>query len=344
MGLHIQDDLAPLRFYCEYEKKRRDRECSELISSLQKIPVEDEHLKRLCQLGPDFQSVISHHPGFSLEQKLKSLWLTVELFSASSSALKTDFHRFTEFKPPSRSSSHDSEFDLIARSVQKEIFTFCGLASALKAQAYRVRHILPGTDFDDRRSVSFDAAEHSFITQLRNVLNHERLVEAKWKITYSSPGKRTTFELDTAELFALNSMNAVARLYLTRSGKKVDVPALIDSYAQRVAGFYAWLRTRIEQLLPLEVADYRRCVEAHKRFASRIAWNVLLRNALNSGMDPYLFLGRYLNADQLAEVNALPYKSLEQVGRIIELVDQDQCCDAELRQLVIKLFGVCNQD
>jgi hypothetical protein len=342
MGIHIQDDLALLRFYTDSERKRRESECNELIGSLQKIPVEDEHLKRLCRLGPDFQSVISHHPGFSLEQKLNSLWLTVELFSASRSALKTDFQSFTGFTPTSRSHDNYSEFDLIVRSVQKEIFTFCSLASAIKAQAHRVRYVLPGTEFNDQRSVSFDVAEHSFVTQLRNVLNHERLVEAKWKITYGSQGKRTTFELDTAELFGLTSLSADARSYLTRSGKKVDVPALIDSYAQRVAGFYAWLRARIEQHLPPEVADYRRCVEAHKRFASRTFWNVLLRNAFNSGVDPYLFLEKYLNADQLAEVNALPHKSLEQVERIVRLLDHDQCYDADLRQLIFKLFGVPN--
>jgi hypothetical protein len=340
MGLHIQDDLASLPFYCEFERKRRERECSELVGYLQTIPIEDDHLKRLCQLGPDFQSVISNHPGFSLEQKLNSLWLSVDLFLASSSALKTDFHRFTGFTPTSRSSSNYSEFDLIARSVQKEIFTFCSLASVLKAQAYRVRGILPGTEFNDQCSVSFDVAEHSFVTQLRNVLNHERMVEAKWKIIYSFPGKRTTFELETAELLSLTSLKQDARSYLILSGKKIDVPALIDSYAQRVAGFYSWLRARIEQQLPLEVADYRRCVQAHKRFASRTVWNVLLRNAFNSGIDPYHFLEKYLNVNQLAEVNALPYKSLEQVERIIQLVDHDRCCDADLRQLVFKLFGI----
>jgi hypothetical protein len=159
MGIHIQDDLALLRFYTDSERKRRESECNELIGSLQKIPVEDEHLKRLCRLGPDFQSVISHHPGFSLEQKLNSLWLTVELFSASRSALKTDFQSFTGFTPTSRSHDNYSEFDLIVRSVQKEIFTFCSLASAIKAQAHRVRYVLPGTEFNDQRSVSFDVAD-----------------------------------------------------------------------------------------------------------------------------------------------------------------------------------------
>jgi hypothetical protein len=69
-------------------------------------------------------------------------------------------------------------------------------------------------------------------------------------------------------------------------------------------------------------------------------WKAMLGNWLNWSKppNPYEYLNRYLNAEQLRAVHALPAKSKEQVDKIIEFIDTDGACDDELRQRAYELF------
>jgi hypothetical protein len=90
-----------------------------------------------------------------------------------------------------------------------------------------------------------------------------------------------------------------------------------------------------------QIADYRRCAKRIKAVSSRSWWNIIFKQAvLPAKRDPYQYLDQYLTADELNEVNKLPFRSKAQVDRIIALVDEYDACDNELRLVVYEAFGI----
>ena len=50
------------------------------------------------------------------------------------------------------------------------------------------------------------------------------------------------------------------------------------------------------------------------------SWNLLIKQAfLSKNIDPYMYLDRYLTMNETEEVLSYPFKSKEQVDRIIEM-------------------------
>ena len=56
------------------------------------------------------------------------------------------------------------------------------------------------------------------------------------------------------------------------------------------------------------------------------------------------YLDRYLTEGELAQVMALPPRSVQQVDRVIDIVDEYGACDSELRELVYRAFGVSGRE
>lgn len=56
--------------------------------------------------------------------------------------------------------------------------------------------------------------------------------------------------------------------------------------------------------------------------------------------DPYAYLPKYLTPQELEDVRSLPHRSIVQVDRIIEIVDEYGACNDEVRDMAYKAFGV----
>ena len=56
--------------------------------------------------------------------------------------------------------------------------------------------------------------------------------------------------------------------------------------------------------------------------------------------DPYEHLPKHLTTEQFSRASELPQRSKAQVDYIISCVDRNGICDAELRLLVYRFFGV----
>ena len=86
--------------------------------------------------------------------------------------------------------------------------------------------------------------------------------------------------------------------------------------------------------------DYERCLREVTSAGTRGFWKMMLGNWLNwpTPPNPYNHLHRYLTAEQIEEVYWLPMGSSEQINKVIQLVDHDDACDDELRQLAHDLF------
>ncbi len=69
--------------------------------------------------------------------------------------------------------------------------------------------------------------------------------------------------------------------------------------------------------------------------------NLLVNQILKQQkLDPYLYLNQYLNDDQMEDIFSRPFRSKEQIDRIIELIDSYQICTETLRQAVYEVFNV----
>ncbi len=343
MAIYVDNGMNLLRTILEVDKNRRQIECAFLAKEVATVPVSDHLLTRLCELGLDFPNVISSHPGFVLDRKTKSLWAALETFRLAYADLQINLrnsaHTTRRIGPTERIKSSER----IVASVVKEIFALCSAASALKAHARRVRNLVPENEFHSQLGKSFDRGQHEFVIALRNVLTHEMFVEADWKITYhfgTDAKKVTTFEFSSEQLTAAANFNEEAKSYMRRCGRTINVDTLFAEYTARVMAFYKWLRERIESQLPAEVMDYRRCVVAHKAHMARIHWRLILRHVVDRGLDPYQYLDKYMECEELDEIKRLPHRSSAQVNRIIQIIDTDQACDEELRDLVFRLFRV----
>ena len=85
-------------------------------------------------------------------------------------------------------------------------------------------------------------------------------------------------------------------------------------------------------------------VARHAEFAARVSWKAILGNWVrwDQPPNPYNYLDRYLNTEQLTEVYQLLKGSDTQVDKVIEFMDPDGACDDELRDLAYQLFRRAN--
>jgi hypothetical protein len=134
--------------------------------------------------------------------------------------------------------------------------------------------------------------------------------------------------------------NAGARRYLAARNKDVDIGELAPLYHRRVHDFYDTLLDETDKSPPAEVADYRRCWNAHRQRGARLMWGFLLAQYLTCGLDPYNYLDRYLTPAELQAARKLPDRSRAQVDFIIQSVDEFSACDERLRLMIYRLFGV----
>ena len=61
---------------------------------------------------------------------------------------------------------------------------------------------------------------------------------------------------------------------------------------------------------------------------------------LPKNIDPYMYFDKFLTSSEIEEVLSYPFRSKKQVDRIIEIVDEYDTCNEELRKSVYQLFGV----
>ena len=159
--------------------------------------------------------------------------------------------------------------------------------------------------------------QHDFVCGLRTALHHLSMVEADWLIRNSGPNATSHYVFEVEELRPVQKWKSTAHIFMDRAKDQIDVRSLAHDYRPRVRSFYAWFLKEFEDAVPVEVADYRRCWSEHRRTSARKTYRLLISEYLKRNVDPYPHLHKYLRPDQLAEVEALPKHSREQVDLII---------------------------
>ena len=337
------------------DQRREKLERLQLAVKSSAVPISEELEAEISQLNPrDAENVLRHHPGFFLWERRRSYQISVAVFEQSVQDLLSAIDAFEE------ASSDEDFFDPVKqpelsvteRRIQKEMFAAASAAHALIDHSRRLRKLADVPDYANRLKEYFgEDGLHEFVIGLRTMLHQLHMVEAGWNVRhdYASRTRTATFalqrkQLDHALESASGSLTFVARekiqQFLRGHLEKIDLRVVFGDYRERARRFHAWLSTELLRRSFVSLRDYERCHNGNRHFAARLMWKGLIKNWLNweKPPNPFHHLDRFLTPQQLDQVYALSMGSKEQVDKVIEVVDHENACDVELRQLVYEFF------
>jgi hypothetical protein len=308
------------------------------------LPWSDDNLVAAVWNNPSqAHEWVDEHPGRAFVARLESLKAVFGIFKGSAEQFSeclvrfhADAHKGHVFRRNQR-----SELEAYEQQFQKLLYIFASTAMTLVDQARALSHkvTLPGYEARVREGFATNP-RHRFIQELRVDVIHVTLHRPGWQLTSGRDEEPTSkLMLWPNQLTRLSEYNAQARQFVDRHPKGIDLGRLIVEYSAHVREFHMWLRQTTECTVGDMMSDYRRCSKRIAAVSSRSFWNLILQQVVIAGKrDPYTYLDQYLTEWELLEVNSLPHRSQEQVDLIIELIDEHEACDDELRQIIYKAF------
>lgn len=287
---------------------------------------------------------INEHPGRIFVSRLESIEAVLRIFEGSAEQFNECLLRFHEEAHGGKLFRRNRRSDLEAyeHKFQELLYVFASSAMTLVDQARALSKKITLPEYGARVSEAFATNQmHRFIQELRVDVVHITLHRPGWQLTSGRNEEPTSkFILWANQLTRLPEYNVQARQYVENHPAGIDLGRLITDYSSQVLAFHEWLRQAVEATAGVMMDDYLRCSRRVKAVSSRSFWNLILQQVVIAGKrDPYNYLDQYLTEEELDEVNALPLRSRKQVSRIIELVDEYDACDDELRQIIFKAFN-----
>lgn len=274
------------------ESRRKAHRQDELCAAVTHVPVPSELLEEIAWLSQrDRDAVLRNHPGHPVARKLESLWAVLKVFEHSYVDLKNQLARFHTFSSTTEMHRPSGRENLrnITTSLNKELLAFSASAGALVDHSRRLQKILGIPLFAENLHVIFDAHEHRFIGEVRNLIAHSEFPDVGWQIQFGET-RRTKFLITAANSLEFEGLHLDAREFIRHCNGVIDVGDMTESYANRVKQFYDWYRQAIERAVPPELQDYRRIVSLGKTVSSRTFHRILLTQYLNAKIDPYMHL------------------------------------------------------
>jgi len=336
----VPQKLKAILAKMEDQKKRKKEILKEAFKT---SPVSDEILEHLMgMVGWDGDEVLSHHPGYKLNRGIESLRKALAIYHSCHQDLMT---RLDEFDASAQDPSlfyrpRESELKGHEKACRKEIFSLSSAAMALVDLARHVTKKIEIQNLKPIRENFFDMNLHEFIRELRRHLHHLTFLDADWAVSVVGHNQTTYFKFHKEKILVDGEFNQKAKQFLRSQPTDIDVRTLFESYSGMVIDYYGWFFSEIENYLPPEVIDYRRCFKKWKAFTARSFYRVVFSQGINSGTDLYRYLPDYLMMDELEEINRMPHRSKEQIDCIIKILDTYEACDEELRGLIYKGFQI----
>lgn len=309
------------------------------------LPWDKAHLRN-CYFR-DFvrtREEIEKLPGGQVFSELKALQLSLKIFLGAVDDLLFSINKF-------KSQSVRTGFwhmrnrpfvDELEISVQRGLLssTMCAMALVDHCRKFHEKYEIDG--YESKKEKCFSNNErHGFIHSLRRYITHIRFTKANWVIKDSREGTSVFFLLDNKTLSRFSDWSSPAKTYISKHGEGINVEELFEKYSKNVKKFHNWLFVAIFDKYGKDLAEYLNYMRQIKGFSSESNWNVLVNQVVKQNkLNPYLYLNQYLHDDQIEDVFSRPYRSKEQIDRIIELIDSYQICTETLRQEVYKAFIV----
>ena len=341
-GFEIPTDPAERhRFFFEVlraDNQRKARRRAELVDLVKNVPISDAVLSEIAWGWSD---LLKHHPGFEADRKLRALSSMLMVFYQAHKDLTAQLDRFHSFTLSEHFGRRSGKQPLreIEQSVDKEVVAFSMGAMSLVDHERGLRGVVKLDGLDERRSAVFDQQEHRFITELRNMISHGQFPDLSWQVTYGTK-RLTAFTLRSEDLLDNGNIHNDARAFIFRSGDRIHIGEVANSYVAKVRLFYDWYLRAVEASIPSALADYRRCRRVCTATSTRTWHRAMMHHYIQWRLDPYQHLDKYLLPDEVDAVMRMPMRSKEQVDYIIAAVDEYDVCDDELRSMTYQLFGV----
>ena len=289
------------------------------------------------------QEWVDEHPGRAFVARLESLWAVRRIFEGSAEQFNECLARFHAEAQGGHlfRRNRRSDLDAYEQQFQKLLYVFASSAMTLVDQSRALSQKVTLPDYEAHVSAAFATnPRHRLVQELRVDVIHVTLHRPGWQLTSGRDEEPTSkFMLWPNQLTRLPDYNVQARQFVEKHPKGIDLGRLIADYSAEVREFHEWLQQTTEDAVGHMMDDYQRCMKRIKSVSSRSFWNLIFQQVVIAGKrDPYTYLDQYLTEGELSEVNALPHRSRRQIDRIIELVDEYEACDDELRQIIYKAF------
>ena len=317
------------------------------------IPLPTEVVTKLAQLShQDVREVLVDHPGFKAWERLGSYRISLRVFERAVPDLLKAIEIFgAAVEDDILSRRKQDELDDIESAIQKELFAVTNAAHSLVDHSESIQELVDIPGYKAKRTEFFgNDGMHEFVRGFRNVLHHRHMIKAGWYIEHHfEKGTRASFTVSRNEVRFFIEQSAHRRskaeharilAYLSASPEVIDLKQVFEEYRRRVADFHAWYGEALASDSLIGLRDCERCLRESKNFGERTFWKAMLGNWLNwkEPPNPYDHLPRYLTPEEIAEVYRLPMQSEEQVDKVIEFLDTDHACDADLRNMAYRLF------
>lgn len=306
-------------------------------------PWNKEHLRN-CYFRdfPRTQKEIDHLPGGVLFSEIKSLRLSLNIFLDAVNDLIASINNFKHQSthPDFWYKSNRLLADKLEITIQRGILSsaMCGLALVDHSREFSKNYPIEG--YESKINQCFNNNErHKFIHSLRRYIAHVRFTKANWQIHYSDKGRSAYFRLSKKDLMRFEDWDSLAKSFILRQEKGIDVEELFESYSAEVKKFHDWFRVSLLGKYEDIVTEYLNYLHIIKGISDKCNWSMLIHQIIpQHKIDPYIYLGRYLSEEELESVLSLPFRSKIQIDRIIELLDVYKICDESLRKDVYKAF------
>lgn len=312
-------------------------------SILGPLPWEKSHLRK-CYFrdSQKTQNEIERLPGGRLFNEMKSLRLSLNMFLNAADDLISSINKFkSESSHPDLWYKPNRLFaDKIELSIQRGIISSAMCALALVDHSRRFNKKYPVDGYTLKVKEHFHNNErHRFIHSLRRYITHAKFTKANWLIEHSKHGRSVYFFISKKEILEFNGWNSQAKSFIMSHDRGINVEELFKSYCNEVKNFHNWLRVSLFNMYGDIITEYLRYFRTIKGFGVESFWSMMIHQVIpQRDVDPYIYLDQYLSEDEIEDVLSYPFRSKEQVDRIIELLDVYKICDDSLR---MDIYRVC---
>ncbi len=295
-------------------------------------------------MNDDFDVIMTHHPGHKIFHAHESLKFFLHLFDDTYKELeKAIQHYHVSYKDPDFFSRRGRErHDRAVFDLNRCIFNFATAGDALRNICIKQeKHYKPEHYEKHKRTYFGENSLHQFMQKLRAAMHHEHFIKAEPSIKLTAnDSHETKLFLDCRKLLRLEKIQekAVVLKYVEDSGVRIDVHEVFKRYLVIVKEFYGWLLSQMD--MSSEFVDYRLCVVERNKALRRQSFTIFIDQLIQSGINPYEHLDKYLSDGEITHIKTLPHASQQQVDKIIEFADQEGACNDDLRKKIYKLFKI----
>ncbi len=282
-------------------------------------------------------------PGGKISSESEAVRLSLNVFLDATYDLLASINEFKgeSERPDFWDRTRRAELERLELRIQRGIFSATTAARALVDHSRIFSNNYPVDLYQEKVEEYFVKDNlHNFVQNFRNFMAHVRITKSNWVVKYDKQGKSVFFILRPEDLSKWDGWGPIARSYIASNPEGINVEQLYDDYSRKIKLFNDWFHSQVWQKYSEELREYFDCKRIYNAVNARSTWNLLIKEALKKKIDPYMYLDRYLSNSEIEEVLSLPFRSKKQVDRTIELVDEYDACDEEIRKSAYELFGI----